>query len=118
MRFMHDNVGAEMSEVIAALVAILAAGMVAVNLAMGGLQTAATTIPTWLAGQEKFRHTCSRITPGGGILSGAAPETKSAYSGSPAQRITPGGGSFPKVRQTAGEASTGLPMASASSTLF
>jgi hypothetical protein len=50
MKFASDNRGAEMSEVIAGLVAILAAGIVAINIAMGGLQSAATKIQTWLTG--------------------------------------------------------------------
>ncbi len=48
MKFAQDTQGAEMSEVIAGLVAILAAGIVAINLAMGGLQSAASKIQTWV----------------------------------------------------------------------
>ncbi len=48
MSFLHDGRGAEMSEVIAGLVAVLAAGIVALNIAMGGLQGAATKIKNWL----------------------------------------------------------------------
>ena len=48
MHFMADTRGAEMSEVIAGLVAVLAAGIVAINVAMGGLQSGATKIKNWL----------------------------------------------------------------------
>ncbi len=48
MQFLADTRGAEISEVIAALVAVLAAGVVAINVAMGGLQGAATKIKNWL----------------------------------------------------------------------
>jgi hypothetical protein len=48
MKFARDTQGAEMSEVIAGLVAVLAAGIVAINIAMGGLQTAATKIQAWV----------------------------------------------------------------------
>jgi hypothetical protein len=49
MHFVNDNRGAEMSEIIAGLAAVLAAGMIAINLVMGGLQTAATNIKTWVS---------------------------------------------------------------------
>ncbi len=48
MQFWTDTRGAEMSEVIAGLLAVLAAGIVAINVAMGGLQGAATKIKNWL----------------------------------------------------------------------
>ncbi len=61
MHFVADARGAEMSEVIAGLVAVLAAGtpapatrrrcgagVVAINVAMGGLQSGATKIKNWL----------------------------------------------------------------------
>jgi hypothetical protein len=48
MHFVTDARGAEMSEVIAGLVAVLAAGIVAINVAMGGLQGGATKIKNWL----------------------------------------------------------------------
>ena len=60
MHFIADARGAEMSEAIAGLVAVLAAGtpapakrpvrcrFVAINVVMGGLQGGATKIKTWL----------------------------------------------------------------------